>query len=228
MRTFKYTVAGTALTKDRLEALADGVFAIVMTLLVLDLRVPEIAGSPAGAELSQRLFGLWPHFFAYVVSFLVLGIFWINHHFMFEHIERSNSRLAWINILFLMFVALIPFSTSMLGRYRLEQVTAIAYGLNLLLILLACLALWVYATGNHRLVSSDINPRLVRARKTMSLAGCSIILLAIALSFVSPAASHFVYYSLVVVFIVFTGLGLHERHGRKSSGTSGEGTGSHN
>jgi uncharacterized membrane protein len=222
MRTPRGAPVEAALTKGRLEALADGVFAIVMTLLVLDLRVPELAGSPAGAELARRLLELWPQFLAYVVSFLVLGIFWINHHFMLEQIKRSNSRLAWLNILFLMFVALVPFSTSMLGRYRLEQATAIAYGLNLLLILLSCLALWSYATRNRRLVDSEIDPRLVRVRKVTPLVGICIVVLAMGLSFVNPAASYIVYSIMVVALIVFTGLGLHER---RSSGTSGGDTG---
>jgi uncharacterized membrane protein len=194
-------------TKNRLEALADGVFAIAMTLLVLELGVPLITGTSANAELTQRLLEMWPKFFAYVVSFLVLGVMWINHHLMFHHIKRADNRLVWINILMLMFVALVPFSTSLLGEYMQTQVAVVAYGANMLLTLIVGFILWAYATGKYRLVDRDIDPRLVKRTKIMFLVASLLFVLAIGVSFVSPIASFYIYGLMALLSIISTWLG---------------------
>jgi uncharacterized membrane protein len=194
-------------TKNRLEALADGVFAIAMTLLVLELGVPLITGTSANAELTQRLLEMWPKFFAYVVSFLVLGVMWINHHLMFHHIKRADNRLVWINILMLMFVALVPFSTSLLGEYMQTQVAVVAYGANMLLTLIVGFILWAYATGKYRLVDRDIDPRLVKRTKIMFLVASLLFVIAIGVSFISPIASFYIYGLMALLSIISTWLG---------------------
>ena len=108
-------IAKITLSPRRIEALTDGVFAIVMTLLVLELSVSAIAEGSVHAELWPRLIDMWPKFLSYAVTFLMLGFMWIFHHRQFSHIKRSDNVFAWINIIALMFVALLPFSTSMLG-----------------------------------------------------------------------------------------------------------------
>jgi uncharacterized membrane protein len=207
MKLAKGSQPASIFTKNRLEALADGVFAIAMTLLVLELSVPLITGTSANAELTQRLLEMWPKFLAYVVSFLVLGVIWINHHLMFHHIKRSDSRLVWINILMLMFVALVPFSTSLLGEYMQTQAAIVAYGANILLCLVMGFALWTYATGRYRLVDSDIDPKLVRRTKFMFLVAALLFLLAMGVSFISPVASFGIYALMALVSIISTWLG---------------------
>ncbi len=109
----------TGLKPNRMEALSDGVFAIVMTLLVIELSVPLISKLKAAEELGGMLTEMWPKFLAFAVSFLVLGILWSIHHFQFHFIKRSNGMFTWINILFLLSVALIPFSTALIGEYHI-------------------------------------------------------------------------------------------------------------
>jgi uncharacterized membrane protein len=178
-----------------------------MTLLVLELGVPLITGTSANAELTQRLLEMWPKFFAYVVSFLVLGVMWINHHLMFHHIKRADNRLVWINILMLMFVALVPFSTSLLGEYMQTQTAVVVYGANMLLTLIVGFILWAYATGKYRLVDRDIDPRLVKRTKIMFLVASLFFLLAIGVSFVSPIASFYIYGLMALLSIISTWLG---------------------
>ena len=190
---------GTFLTLHRIEALTDGVFAIVMTLLVLDISIPLIAHSSLQVELPRRLIELWPKFYSYVLSFIVLGMFWSNHHFAFHHIKRSNNGLVWINIFFLMFVALIPFTTSLIGDYRMEQLPFVIYVINVLLILIMRLILWTYATGKYRLVDSDINPRLVKGRKLSMIVTSLILILAIGISFINVAAA----FSVLALMLVY-------------------------
>jgi uncharacterized membrane protein len=98
----------TILNKNRIEALTDGVFAVVMTLLVLDISVPQISSHyaidsvAAGTELLKRLFDLWPKILSFGISFVILAIYWVAHHRQFHYIKHSNRALIWINIMFLM------------------------------------------------------------------------------------------------------------------------------
>jgi uncharacterized membrane protein len=207
MRQSKGSPSATVFTPNRLEALADGVFAIVMTLLVLEISVPLITGTSANAELIQKLLEMWPKFLAYGVSFLVLGVMWINHHLMFHHIRRADSKLVWINILMLMFVALVPFSTSLLGEYGQTQTAVVVYGANILLTLIMAFILWAYATGKYRLVDSDIDPKFVKRTKIMFLISSLFFLLAIGVSFISPVASFCVYGLMALASIIGSWLG---------------------
>lgn len=200
MSIIKRDAEGAFFTTHRLELLTDGVFAIVMTLLVLDISIPEIARSSVQAELPGRLLELWPKFYSYVLSFVVLGLLWISHRRIFHYIKRSNAGLLWINIIFLMFVALIPFSTSLLGDYRMEQLTFMVYGINLFLIFAMMFILWTYATGKYRLVDSKIDPRLVKKRKLSIITPSLIVVLTIGISFVNVIAA----FSILVLMLVYS------------------------
>jgi len=202
MSQIKERVSATVFTPNRLEALTDGVFAIVMTLLVLEISIPEIAHSSLQAELPRRLLELWPKLYSYVLSFLVLGILWTLHHRSFHSIKRSDNALIWLNIIFLMFVALIPFSTSLLGNYRTEQLSFVIYAINILLALVMRLMIWTYATGKYRLVDSDINPRWVKLEKLISIGILFIFMLVIGVSFINVTAAFSVLVLLLVASIV--------------------------
>ena len=96
---------------NRLEAFSDGFFAITITLLVLEIKVP-----PLGSALGRELLSLWPSYLAYTVSFIVIGAIWINHHAMFDHIVRVDHTLLLLNTFHLMFIVFIPFPTAVLAR----------------------------------------------------------------------------------------------------------------
>jgi uncharacterized membrane protein len=146
----------------RIEALSDGVFAIAMTLLVLDLHVPISASTP---DLPDAIFKLWPQFVAYIVSFMVLAVYWIGHHNQFHWIEHSSRTLLWINIFFLMSIAFLPFSTSLLANYNKETMPVLIYGINVIFSGLALYAHWVYASGKGKLISSNISARAIYITK---------------------------------------------------------------
>ena len=111
---------GNEISKSRIEMLTDGIFAIVMTLLVLEIAVPQLTHSEVAAgETPKRLLELWPVIYSYALSFIILGFFWINHHDQFYYIKRGNHVFVWITIFHLMFIAFIPFSNSSAWRvYR--------------------------------------------------------------------------------------------------------------
>ena len=191
---------------DRLKGLADGVFAVAMTLLVLELAIPEIK-DPTNRELTQTLFSMWPKFIAYVLSFLIAGIFWLVHHSIFDAIKYYDSTLAWINILFLLLLALVPFTTSLLGEYFLQKTATIIYGIHLLFLFLAGYLLWSYSTSKQILVVTDLDPGLVKGAKRMGYLYFAILSAAIIIGFFNTLISVSIYGLFVLIILVFTGVG---------------------
>jgi len=191
-------IARVTLSPRRLEALTDAVFAIVMTLLVLELSIPAIAEGSAHAGLWPRLIDMWPKFLSYGVTFLMLGFMWIFHHRQFSHIKRMDNVFAWINVIALMFVALLPFSTSLLGEYIDEQVPVLIYGGNFIACTIARYIAWLYATGNYRLVDKDIDPQEVKIPKVYLPISIVVILIGMGVSFLSPIASICIFAALLI------------------------------
>ncbi len=191
----------------RLVQLADGVFAIVMTLLVFQLAVPVAAEALGNAEIADQLLEMWPDFLMYGLSFLVLGVFWLIHHLLFDVIERSDTTLIWLNIAFLMFAALIPFSTALFGEHGAKTVTALVYGVNMLAVFGMAWAIFAYSTGAHRLVARDLDPNLVRGGNLMAATYQLVMLPPLAISFISPVASFCIYGLIALAWIAFTVLG---------------------
>jgi len=131
------------LSKSRIEALSDGVFSIAMTLLVLKLEVPEHHHS--NDEMLRQLLELQPQFVSYVVTFLIAGGFWFLHHLTFHFIRHVNGFLVWVNLIFLMFVALLPFSAGLMGHLLMHPVSQVFYIGNQLTIALLLNLHWQYA-----------------------------------------------------------------------------------
>ena len=123
---------GAGLTTHRIEAFSDGVFAIVMTLLVFELKVPEMVSGAADIALLDALVKLWPKLLSFVLSFVIVGIYWVAHHHIFHYISRTDRTLLWLNNLFLMFVAFIPFPTALMGTYIGVPIAVVPYGLTLI------------------------------------------------------------------------------------------------
>jgi uncharacterized membrane protein len=203
MSTSRQDGISSFLPPQRIETLTDGVLAIVMTLMVFQFSIPLVAKDAVEAELLGKLLGLLPRFYSYVLSFLILTMNWNGHHFMFHFIKRSDGTLVLINTFWLMFVALIPFSTSLMGTYYMEQIPIVVYGINNLLIFTASSALSLYAMGKYRLVDSDIDPRLLRKRNL--LIGPLISLFFIGVSFLSVPVTYIIMFlggGLSAVFMI--------------------------
>lgn len=183
------------LKPNRIEALSDGVFAIVMTLLVIELSVPIISKIRAEVDLGSMLLDMWPKFLAFTLSFLVLGILWFTHHAQFHFIVRSNGMFVWLNIIFLLSVALVPFSTALVGEYHIYSKTAIIFaGTNGFLCTLMLNILWWYATKKQdlvdkELVENEIEPKVIMLFQIRLIVGAVSFLLVIAFSFVDPLIS---------------------------------------
>ena len=148
-----------SLSTRRIEALADGIFAFAMTLLVLTLTLPD--ATQTKLSLSQLLVAQWPKFFNYALSFALLAIFWIVHHRQFHVIRRTDRGHIWINIGILMFVALVPFTTDVAGDYSRQTLAELLFSGNLLVLGLLFLLNWIYACWHHRLVDADLGRKII-------------------------------------------------------------------
>jgi uncharacterized membrane protein len=143
------------MTKGRLEAFSDGVFSIVITLLILDVRLPNDA-SPSLETLRELL----PQVVTFVLSFVIVGVYWVAHHNMLHFVRAVDRYLLWLNLTLLLTVVFIPFSASLLGRHLENPLSVIVYGANLMLVNAAGTGLWLYATARRELTHDDVPPAL--------------------------------------------------------------------
>lgn len=163
MRSLYNRVAGQSV--DRLAALSDGIFAVAMTLLVLDLHVPAAGTIHAERDLGRALVALSPRLVVFLMSVMTLGIFWVGQQTQLNHFARSDRNLAWIHIAFLCAVALVPFSTSLLAEFIHYRTALLVYWFNILLLGATLYWSWSYATRTTLLaddVPEDIHPAVVR------------------------------------------------------------------
>jgi len=174
----------------RLEAFSDGVFAVAITLLVLDLKVPP--ADEASKRLGTAMLDQWPAYLAYAGSFLSILIMWVNHHQMFRHIGRVDHGLLIFNGLLLMAVTVAPFSTSVLSEHithRDERTAAALYSGTFLVIALCWNLVWRYAATGRRLARADVDDATLARLSRRNLVGPPTYLVAFVLAFVSPIAS---------------------------------------
>ncbi len=136
-------IAGGGL--ERIAALSDGLFAIAMTLIVLEVHVPETGDIQSERDLLGALADVTPDLLVYALSFLTLGIFWVGQGTQLRHLRASDRHLAWLHLAFLAFVATMPFSTSLLTRFIDYRTALLVYWLDILMLGLTLLAAWTYA-----------------------------------------------------------------------------------
>ena len=170
---------------DRLIFFSDAVFAIVMTLLVLEIRVPEVPPSLAAAEVPIKVLALGPKFFSYVLSFLVIGTYWIAHHQTFRYVQSYDRRLLWLNLLFLLSISFIPFPTTLLGEYGQLRFTVIFYAASVGLARLLLALEWLYIIKSPIRTADDLDQRLARFHLLRSLAIPAVFVVSIGISFLS-------------------------------------------
>ena len=194
---------------NRLEAFSDGVFAIAITLLVLEIKVP-----PPDTGLGAALLQLWPSYLAYVVSFLVIGAIWINHHAMFQHIVRVDGTLLLLNVLHLMLIAFLPFPTAVLAeafhRGADEPIAAAFYGGILTVLGIFINIMWRYATRGNRLISNHITATKIRKINRHFLVGPTVYAIPTLIALVMP-------WLAVLIFVLLNLFYLWPRWGHKTA-----------
>ena len=190
------------MSTSRTEAFSDGIFAIAVTLLVLELNVPQV--EPGG--LADALLESWPSYATYVVSFLTIGIIWVNHHAVLDRIREVNRPLLFMNLMFLMAVAAIPFPTGLLGDYLQaghdERLAVAVYGGTMSLMGVTFGAIWAYAVLSDDLLHARVDRTRARRSLWIFAAGTPLYVLAIGASLLSATLA-LVIYALLALFYLF-------------------------
>jgi uncharacterized membrane protein len=185
---------------NRLEAFSDGVFAIAITLLILEVRVP------AGRDLGSGLLDIWPSYLAYATSFLTIGIIWINHHSVFHKTAYADRMLLLLNTLLLMVVAFIPFPTQLVAEHireaRDERVAALAYGLTFIVLAIFFQLVWRWISTGRRLIRPDVAQRQVDDITRSFDPGIVLYGSATAVAFASPIASVALYCAIAAFYFL--------------------------
>jgi uncharacterized membrane protein len=185
----------------RVEAFSDGVFAIAITLLILAVGIEEAIGQ---GELKHRLLDLWPAYIAYGVSFLTIGIMWVNHHQVFRHFERVDRPLLLLNIFLLMLVSFTPFPTRVVAEHMQNgadrRAAALLYGMTMTLTAICFFAVWMY--GSRRLLRPDADRREVSGITRSYLPGTPMYAAATVLAFASPIASLAIFGALAIFYAI--------------------------
>jgi TMEM175 potassium channel family protein len=169
----------------RTISFSDAVIAIAITLLALDLKVPQVPESSAASELPSALVELWPNLFSFALSFWIIGSYWLAHRRISEVVSAYDSKMQLINLLFLMWVVLMPFSTTLLGEYEHQQLPVVIYAVHNILTSLTLAWLWRHAARDSSLLEANLDPRLVRHSTFRALIVQSVFVLSIGISFVS-------------------------------------------
>jgi uncharacterized membrane protein len=188
----------------RILALSDGVFAIAITLLILEIAVPP---TTSDAGLPKALLELWPRYLAYFVSFVVIARFWVIHRLAFRLIAHDDAVLVWLNLLLLMFVAFLPFPTAVLGDHAGSPAAAVLYAIAVLLASVASAAYWWYASGRGGLLKPQAGRAQVRALRARGLSGPVFFAVTIPVALFAPYAAEimwiFIFPLTRMVFVWF-------------------------
>ena len=187
------------LTLNRIAALTDGIFAIVMTLLVLTLDLPEKVGIMNHADIRDFLNSQWHVIFIYMLSFLILSKFWTAHHSQFSHLKATNPTHLWLNILFLMFTALLPFTADLAGELPIYWLSQIPFHINMFLISITFLMSWLYASKGRRLVKDDVSEDLIKYISLKARVTPLVAMICMIAAFIIPAYSSVPYLMIQIV-----------------------------
>lgn len=183
---------------ERIGAFSDGVFAIAITLLVLEVKVPEHLTGGLISAMPEVL----PKFLAHVISFAVLGIYWVGHHNMFLHIRRHDRWLLWMNVLFLLFVASMPFAAALIIHYPDDQLALVFYALMLIGAGLTLNVTWRYATKHRRLVPAELDADLIAFVNRRQLMAPMVYVFAVLVSFLSLNVAKLLFILVPLLYIV--------------------------
>ena len=187
---------------DRILAISDGVFAFAVTLLVLDLVVPALSPGASSADLWQALSKEWVSFLSYLTSFFIAGIWWNAHNRNFRSIRDSDSTLRWLNLLFLLWIALLPFFTKILDQYNTLQIAVVLYAADQAAAGIFMGLTWWYASRNHRLVDRNLKKSTMRSRSLNNAIAPLIFIISMGISFVSPIIATYSWLAIFPVLFV--------------------------
>jgi uncharacterized membrane protein len=193
------------MSKWRMEVFSDGVFAIAITLLVLEIRVPELT-APTAAALAMKLVAQWPAYLAYVTSFLLIGIIWVNHHALSTRTMRVDRPIVIVNLFVLMAVSFLPFPTAVIARYPQLPPSILLYGVTLTILVVFANVLWQLVLRGDHLDRNAATPRAVRQTSLRLALGIVAYAIATPVGFFVPKLGIALFLLIVIFYYVPGGL----------------------
>jgi len=179
---------------ERAVFFSDAVFAIAITLLALEIRVPD---NPT--NLGEALLELWPRFFSFFISFWFVGTYWVAHHRVFHHVTGYDRRLLFMNLLFLMWIVLLPFSSSLLGEHGDHRIVVIIYAGHIALAGLTLQWVWWYASRDEHLMDASLVEEQERRYNELGLSVPLVFLISIGVSFINVTAAELFWFMAFLV-----------------------------
>jgi len=190
-------------SKARVETFSDGVFAIIVTLLVLEIKVPHIELETSSGELFKALIKLLPKFISWIISFFTVCIIWVNHHRLFKMFHIFNQGLFWWNAVVLMWVSFIPFPTALLGDYPENSTSFLLYGAVMIAVTMSFAFMRIYVSHRDGLLHPDINRETFKKGTKFSILFGAIPYLIGALAvYIHPYISFVIFIAIAIYFIL--------------------------
>jgi len=200
------------LNVDRIGTFSDSVFAVAITLLVLNIHVPSISLHLTNRTLASKLSALWPNYEAFVLSFAIIGIYWILHHLMFRYVERYNGWFLWLNLFFLMCIVFMPFTASLISEYGDTAIATIVYAANLAVASLLMAVIWWYSNGKGQLMIKGFDIELGKHAVLANLCTVLVFLASMPIALANARIAKYFWLLLIPVHILL------ERFGTKKQG----------
>lgn len=191
------------LTKGRLLGFCDAVIAIAITLLALEIRLPELPETEMNTALIDALAGVFPNILSFIISFFVIASFWLSLHRIYYLVEKLDRIFIWLTLVFLFFIALMPFPTSAIGRYGSEPAALMFYAVMIIMVSAVAHLMWRYASGRRRLISTALDPNIVKLIGRRSLYTMIIFAVSIPVAMISPLLAELFWIIGIISLVTF-------------------------
>lgn len=182
------TAIENIIDENRVVGFSDAVFAFAATLLVLKIDLPNLGQGDFSAQLATSLFALWPTYLANIISFLIIGYYWLNHHAIFGMLKHFNKGVVWLNLIFLVFLSFLPFPVDLYGDYPTEKVAIIFYSSSLAVVGFFLVAIWLYA-NSKKLINENLSKRHIRYYTLRLLVAPLVFITSASIVFIDPVIS---------------------------------------
>lgn len=193
---------GGIISQDRVLGFSDAVFAFAATLLVLKIDLPQIVRQQVSTQFITAFTMLWPQYLANIISFLVIGYYWLNHHAIFSLVKKYNAPLVWINLLFLIFLSFLPFPVDLYGDFLTTPVVVVFYSASLAVVGFLLFFIWWYASNKHRLISPTMSDRELRYYTLRMLVAPFVFTISIPLVYIHPLIAQISWIFVIVGIVV--------------------------
>ena len=200
------------ITTTRVETFSDGVIAIIITIMVLQLKLPNLDKGGSTAQIINHLKALGPYLFTYAFSFMMIGIFWTNHHHMFHLLEKTDEQLLWQNFLFLFLLSLIPLATAIVGANPFITISPVVYGIVMLATTLSYVVMRNYSHRKkliHQDNNKNLNEQIIKVSnraRIKAIIGACIYLISIPLAYINVYLSYACFIIPPIIFFIPEGI----------------------